>query len=414
MTRTTRRAGIGGLVAAFVLLGLAVPAWAYFSVSSSVATATGRAATLGTPTVTTSGVTPSTVTLTVTAPATGPTPTSYRVARTAPTSASTVCTVTGATGSCTDTAPASGQTNTYAVYAKVGTSWESLTPATASLLVPSADSSAPVTTASQSPAQNGAGWNRTDVTVTLTATDATGVAGTWYTTDGSTPTTSSTSYTAPFTLTASSVVTYFSRDSLGNTEVARTYVVQVDKAAPSVTVTSPTASSVNGGTVTVSGTATDAGTSGLGPVVVQYQLSGAGSWTTIASPSAPAGTWSTAWATPSLTDGTYLLRAVATDVAGNSTTSPTVSVTLKNTFTVTAPATATAGTAVNLTVSTHPGYTGTKSVTVTGLQASPSGTTASVPTTASFTNGTAHDLGHPGPVRLAGHFVTVTGSPSPR
>jgi peptidoglycan/xylan/chitin deacetylase (PgdA/CDA1 family) len=59
------------------------------------------------------------------------------------------------------------------------------------------------------------------VTVALSATDNTGgwgVANTYYTTDGSTPTTSSTVYTGPFTVKKNSTVNFFSTDLAGNAE----------------------------------------------------------------------------------------------------------------------------------------------------------------------------------------------------
>ncbi len=59
------------------------------------------------------------------------------------------------------------------------------------------------------------------VTVSLAANDNTGgwgVASTYYTTDGSTPTTSSTVYTGPFTVKQNSTVKFFSTDLAGNAE----------------------------------------------------------------------------------------------------------------------------------------------------------------------------------------------------
>ena len=405
MRRLSRRAGASSLALAAVTVALAVPAWAYFSVSSTAASASGRAASLGTPAVATSGVSASSVTFTVTAPTGGPTPTGYRVARTAPTATASACTVTGANGSCTDTAPVAGQTNTYSVYAVLaGSAWESPAPASTSVAVPSADTTAPVTTASQSPAPNGAGWNSTDVTVTLTATDASGVAGTWYTTDGTAPTTSSTPYAGPFTVTSSTTIRYFSKDPIGNTEPAKSLVVQIDRTTPTVAVTGPASGSTQGGTVTVSGTASDTG-SGVAGVTVQYRA-GSSSWTTIGSPTVSGGAWSTSWPTAGLADGSYSLQAVATDVAGNTTTSAAVPVTLRNTFTVAAPSTATAGTPFTVTLSTYPGYSGTKSLTVTGLQSSPSGSTPSVPSSATFTGGSATISVTP--VKSGAQAITVT------
>lgn len=408
MTRSSRRAGLGGSIAVLVLLGLAVPAWAYLSVSSSAATAAGRAAALGTPGVATSGVSSSTVTFSVTAPAGGPAPTGYRVARTSPTAATGVCTVSGANGTCTDSSPVSGQTNTYAVYAVLaGSTWESPVPATTSVVVPSADTTAPTTTASTSPAPNGAGWNLANVTVTLAATDASGVAGTWYTTDGSAPTTSSTAYAGAFGLTSSATVRFFSRDTVGNTETPKSLDVKIDKTLPAVAVTSPVASSINGGTFSVGGTASDTG-SGLTPLQVQYQAPSTSTWSSIGASTAGGGTWSTPWATAGLTDGSYGLRVIATDVAGNQTTSATVTIALKNTFTATAPASATAGTPFTVTLQTYPGYTGTKSISVTGLLNSPSGAAPAVPTSATFTSGGASITVTP--AKSGSQTVTVTDS----
>ena len=405
MSRTSRRAGLGGLVAVLVLVGLAVPAWAYFSVTSTVADAGGRAAALGTPGVATSGVTASTVTFTVSAPTGGPTPSGYRVARTSPSPVATVCTVTGANGACTDAAPVSGQSNTYAVYAVLaGTAWESPAPRTTSVDVPSADNAAPVTTATQSPAANGAGWNKTDVTVTLSATDASGVAGTWYSIDGTNPTTA---YTAPFVVSSTATVRFYSKDTLGNTELPKQLALKIDKVAPTVSISSPTTGSVNGGTVTITGSAADTGSSSLASVVVQYRFGNTVSQLG-GSPTYNGTTWSWSWPTSSLPEGSYTLIAIARDNADNATPSTEVPITLKNTFTVTAPATATAGTPFNVTVSTYPGYTGAKPISVTGLQAGPSGAPATVPTNVTFTNGTA--TFPVTPVRSGSQSITVTDS----
>ncbi len=385
-----RRGALGSALALAAGVLLALPAWAFFSVLSSGATGVSSAGTLGTPGTTTSAVTATNVTFTITAPPTGPTPTAYRVARTAPTTASTVCTVSGSSGSCSDAAPVQGQTNTYAVYAQLsGSSWESTAPRSVSAVVPSGDTTPPVTTASGSPVANAAGWNSTNVTVTLSATDASGVAATYYTTDGSTPTTASTAYTAPFVVSASATVRYFSVDTPGNLETPKSFVLQIDKSAPTGAVTSPTAGSTVSGSVTVSGTSADTGGSGVASVQPQVQQ-GSGAWANLGSvltPGTP--TWSTSWVTTTgFPDGAYSLRAVVLDVAGNSTTTGSVSVTVQNTMTVTAPASATAGTAFTVTIN-GAGVTGTQAITVTGLQSSPNGTAPTVPTSATFTNGAA-------------------------
>jgi len=96
----------------------------------------------------------------------------------------------------------------------------------------SADTTPPVTTISC----NGSACQSTPyyqpVTVTLTATDnepgGWGVAATYYTTDGSTPTTSSAVYTGPFTLKAPATVRFFSTDLAGNVEQVNTQQVQIE------------------------------------------------------------------------------------------------------------------------------------------------------------------------------------------
>ncbi len=68
------------------------------------------------------------------------------------------------------------------------------------------------------------------VTVSLSATDnpgGWGVANTYYTTDGSTPTTSSPVYTAPFTIHGPTTVMFFSTDLAGNAEPVNTPQITV-------------------------------------------------------------------------------------------------------------------------------------------------------------------------------------------
>ncbi len=79
------------------------------------------------------------------------------------------------------------------------------------------------------------------VTVTLAATDTggSGVDKTYYTTDGSTPTTSSTVYTAPFTLTTSATynVQFFSTDKAGNAEQVKSQQITVVPVTTKVSLT---------------------------------------------------------------------------------------------------------------------------------------------------------------------------------
>src|SRR5439155_11083374 len=88
------------------------------------------------------------------------------------------------------------------------------------------------------------GWQSTDVTVKLTATDnLSGVAATYYTVDGG-------SAQAGTTITISTEgahqVAYWSVDKAGNTETAATVTVLVDKSAPTITGKATTSPNANG------------------------------------------------------------------------------------------------------------------------------------------------------------------------
>ena len=92
------------------------------------------------------------------------------------------------------------------------------------------------------------GWYRGSVSVSLSATDAggSGVASIHYTLDGSDPTLSSPTYSAPFTVSATTTVKYRAWDNAGNVEATHTQLIQIDTIAPTVAITSPT----NGSQVT--------------------------------------------------------------------------------------------------------------------------------------------------------------------
>ena len=98
------------------------------------------------------------------------------------------------------------------------------------------DTLVPVTTASPSPAMpNGQnGWYTTDVVVTLSASDnCSGVASTEYSTDGGA---SWQPYAGAFTVAAEgmNVILYRSADRAGNAETAGSLVLNIDKTAPSL------------------------------------------------------------------------------------------------------------------------------------------------------------------------------------
>ena len=198
---------------------------------------------------------------------------------------------------------------------------------------PGPDTTPPATAISCNSATCASGWYKTSpVTVSLSATDTggSGVATTSYTTDGTDPRTSPTAitYTAPFPVSQTTMVSFASTDVAGNTEQPKSQLIQIDSAAPTVSITAPPdASSFKRGTrVTVSGSATDSGTgtgapSGVARVV--FILDGTTTLSTVtASP------YQFSWNTRKTSFGQHTLTAVSTDVAGNSATSAPITVTI--------------------------------------------------------------------------------------
>jgi hypothetical protein len=101
------------------------------------------------------------------------------------------------------------------------------------------DNVAPVSTAQAVPAPNAAGWNRSAVTVTLTATDdASGVARIEYNLDNA----GYVAYTSPVVISTDLVHTLLYRaiDRVSNLETARSLTIKLDKTAPTVTYTGNT------------------------------------------------------------------------------------------------------------------------------------------------------------------------------
>ena len=123
-----------------------------------------------------------------------------------------------------------------------------------------------------------------------------------------------------------------------------------DTTGPSVSISSPTGGTVSG-TVTVTATASD-NTGGSGMAGVQFKVDGVnvGAEDTT-SP------YSVSWNTTTLANGSHNLTAVARDVAGNTTTSATVTVTVNNgsttgpTVSITSPPAGTVSATVAVTAS---------------------------------------------------------------
>ncbi len=170
------------------------------------------------------------------------------------------------------------------------------------------DTSPPTTSITLSPAPNAAGWNNTNVSVNLSATDPDGVADIAtinYSATGAqtiAPTVVASS-SASFVVNTEGVttVTYFAKDKAGNTEASKTQVIRIDKTLPTVTYTG------NAGMFTVDQTVTIACTAVDPPNANGTAASGLAS-TTCANVNAPAYTFPL---------GLNTLSASATDVAGN-------------------------------------------------------------------------------------------------
>jgi hypothetical protein len=194
-------------------------------------------------------------------------------------------------------------------------------------IAPAADTTAPVTAISCASATCVSGWYRTSVPITLTASDSgSGVSKTTYTTDGTNPKSSATAtvYSQPFNLAATSTVKFFSTDKAGNVESTKSRLVRIDSDAPSVTITAPASGSsfARRSTITITASASDTLGGASGVARVRFYR---GTTSITTDSSAP---YTVGWNTRSLAAGTYVLTAVATDVAGNVTTSAPVSITL--------------------------------------------------------------------------------------
>ncbi|HIQ22917.1 MAG TPA: hypothetical protein EYH34_16955, partial [Planctomycetes bacterium] len=174
------------------------------------------------------------------------------------------------------------------------------------------DREPPSTTASPSGTVGSGGWYRSDVQVTLSATDAwSGVASTEYRVDGGGWQT----YAGPFTVTGEGghTVEYRSTDNAGNTEPARTLTLQIDTTPPATTADLSGTLGQGGwyvSDVRVSLSAVD-GTSGV--AVTEYRIDG-GLWHVYHGPFTVSG------------DGSHTVEYRSTDNAGNAEDTRSVSV----------------------------------------------------------------------------------------
>jgi N-acetylneuraminic acid mutarotase len=154
--------------------------------------------------------------------------------------------------------------------------------ATAVITILQGDTTPPSTTGTANPAPNGAGWNKTDVTVTLNATDNVGVQSITYSFLGP-------QSGGPFTVAGSSAnvtiaaegqttVTYHATDTNGNVEADHSLTVKIDKTRPFISAPNQLqqiATSSAGAVVNFTVSGSDSGSGLAGSVTVVPLQSGA-------------------------------------------------------------------------------------------------------------------------------------------
>jgi hypothetical protein len=192
------------------------------------------------------------------------------------------------------------------------------------------DTIAPATTESGAPAANGAGWNNTSVTASLSATDPGGSTGsgilkTYYNIDNASCSSgalgSCLTYAGPFSIAAEGkhTVYFFSEDVATNFEARKTKAINIDKTAPHTT---DTLSGTLSGSIYISAVkntlaATD-NLSGISKTL--YQIDG-GALTT----------YTAAFTVATL--GAHTVTFHSTDVAGNTEATETAKFTIHSTTT---------------------------------------------------------------------------------
>jgi hypothetical protein len=197
----------------------------------------------------------------------------------------------------------------------------------------------PPTVAMTSPA-NGATVSGT-VAVTAVASDNVSVASVQFQLDGANLGAADAAFPYAFswdstkTANGSHTLRAIATDGAGNSTTSASVTVTIDNTTkdttpPVVTMTAPANGAKVSGVVTVSANATD----NVSVASVQFQLDGANLGAAdIAAP------FTFAWDTTKAVNGAHTLRAIATDGAGNSTTSAAITATVSNTATDTTPPT---------------------------------------------------------------------------
>jgi len=139
-------------------------------------------------------------------------------------------------------------------------------------------------------------------------------------------------YTAEFATTSVADGNYDFRavatDNAGNSANSVVAGRTIDNTGASGSITSPTSGSVVSGTTNVAATASDAG-SGVSQITFERSPAGQNAWAAIAAADTTV-PYSTAWATNGVADGSYDIRGVILDDAGNQSTTGVVTVEVRN------------------------------------------------------------------------------------
>ncbi len=230
--------------------------------------------------------------------------------------------------------------------------------------------------------------------MTLAASEPGGgtIASTSYTIDGGTVQT----YSAPFQVTGDGThtISYYSTDTNGNKETAKTLTLKVDVTAPTTTATlnPPAVGGVVNGNPTVTLTASDGGGSGVASTV--YSIDG-GPWTAYTGPFP-------------LKGGVRVVTYYSTDNVGHVEATDTLTVQINPTAT----STPTGSVASTLAVATS-GTAPTFGAFTAGVAANYTTTTsATITSTAASATLTASDTCAPTPACFPGHLVnSAAGGP---
>jgi hypothetical protein len=161
-----------------------------------------------------------------------------------------------------DTTPDNSEVINYATVYFPSVPEETRTNGTVNKVTTFIDNAPPVTTASISPTPNQSGWNKENVTISLSATDnqeGSGVAKTEYSLDNGA---TWIAYTTSFTISneGTTTISYKSTDNAGNIESVQPLTIKIDKTQPTITATispQPNSSGWNNSDVTVTFTALD-------------------------------------------------------------------------------------------------------------------------------------------------------------